>query len=158
MTKEISHQYDEILHGSLPGLEVHVVYDCESQITYDDDGEESNILTAITATVNGAPADVKFPEAKHGQQVREFLARLRESARQALYAQELREQSAANAKFSIGEKVVYRVPGKPDRRGVTTSIPNRDNRVGVKFEDEDWAYCHTDFIFAHPFAFQTGEK
>jgi hypothetical protein len=158
MTKEISHQYDEILHGSLPVLEIHVVYDCESQITYDEDGgEESNILTAITCTVNGTPADITFPEEKHGQQAREFLARLRESARQALYAQELREKAGA-AKFSIGDKVIYRVPGKPDRCGVTTSTPNRDNRVGVKFEDEDWAYCHTDFLFAHPFAFQTDSK
>jgi hypothetical protein len=157
MTHEVKHQYDEILHGALPGLEIHIVYDCESQITYDEDGgEEANILTAIACTVNGTPADIIFPEAKHGVESRNFLARLRESARQALYAQELREK-AATAKFSIGEQVVYRVLGKPDRRGVTTSTPNRDNRVGVKFEDEDWAYCHTDFLFAHPFAFQTGK-
>jgi len=97
MTKEIAHQYDEILHAGLPGLEIHVVYDCESQITYDEDGgEEANILTAITATVNGTPADIIFPEAKHGQQAREFLARIRESARQALYVQELRQQKSAS--------------------------------------------------------------
>ena len=91
-TKEIQHQYDEILPTSLPGVEVHVIYECESQITYDHEGnEESNILTAITCTVNGVPADVIFPEAKDGEHARNFLARLRESARDALYAQELRE-------------------------------------------------------------------
>ena len=95
MTKEISHQYDELLHGALPGLQIHIVYDCESQITYDHEGnEESNLLTAITCTVNGAPADVVFPEAKDGEQARNFLARLRESARDALYAQEMRESAA----------------------------------------------------------------
>ena len=96
MTKEISHQYDELLHGALPGLQIHIVYDCESQITYDHEGnEESNLLTAITCTVNGAPADVVFPEAKDGEHARNFLARLRESARDALYAQEIREDTAA---------------------------------------------------------------
>jgi len=91
-TKEIQHQYDEILHGKLPGLQIHIVYDCESQITYDHEGnEESNILTEITCTVNGVPADVIFPEAKHGQDARQFLALLRESARDALYAQEMRD-------------------------------------------------------------------
>lgn len=96
MTKEISHQYDEILHGSLPGLEIHIVYDCESQIVYDEDGdEESNLLTAITCTVNGAPVDGRFPEPKHGEQARNFLARLRENARDALYAQEMREDTAS---------------------------------------------------------------
>ena len=90
MTKEISHQYDELLPTSLPGVEVHVIYDCESQITYDHEGnEESNLLTAITATVNGVPVDVVFPEPKHGEQARQFLALLRESARDALYAQEI---------------------------------------------------------------------
>jgi hypothetical protein len=96
MTKEISHQYDELLHGALPGLQIHIVYDCESQITYDENGdEESNLLTKITCTVNGAPADVIFPEAKHGQDARLFLALLRESARDALYAQEMRDDTAA---------------------------------------------------------------
>ena len=91
-TKEIQHQYDELLPTSLPGVEVHVIYNCESQITYDHEGnEESNLLTAITCTVNGAPADVVFPEAKDGEHARNFLARLRESARDALYAQELRD-------------------------------------------------------------------
>mgnify|MGYP007100107680 FL=1 len=96
MTKEISHQYDELLHGALPGLQIHIVYDCESQITYDHEGnEESNLLTAITATVNGVPVDVVFPEPKHGEQARQFLALLRGSARDALYAQELRDDTAA---------------------------------------------------------------
>ena len=58
-TKEISHQYDQIVHALLPGLQIHIVYDCESQITYDENGdEESNLLTKITCTVKGAPADV----------------------------------------------------------------------------------------------------
>lgn len=158
MTKEIQHQYDELLPTSLPGVAVHVIYNCESQIAYDHEGnEESNLLTAITCTVNGVPADVVFPEPKHGQQAREFLARLRESARDALYAQEMRENTATT-NFSIGDQVIYRVPGKPDRRGVTTSTPNIDNRIGVKFEDDDWAYCHIDFVWAHPWAFQTGQK
>lgn len=91
MTHEISHQYDEILNAGLPGLDVYILYNCESQIVYDEDGEAANILTAITCTVNGVPADILFPEARHSQQAREFLARLRESARQALYAQRLRE-------------------------------------------------------------------
>lgn len=96
ITKEIHHQYDELLPTSLPGVEVHVIYECESQITYDHEGnEESNILIAITCTVNGVPADVIFPEAKDGQATREFLALLRESARDALYAQELRDDTAA---------------------------------------------------------------
>jgi len=95
MTKEISHQYDEILHGKLPGLEIHVIYNCQSEISYDENGDElDNILTAITATVNGVPADVIFPEAKHGQDARLFLALLRESARDALYAQEMRDDVA----------------------------------------------------------------
>lgn len=94
-TKEISHQYDQIVHALLPGLQIHIVYDCESQITYDENGdEESNLLTKITCTVNGAPADVIFPEAKHGQDARLFLALLRESARDALYAQEMRDDVA----------------------------------------------------------------
>jgi hypothetical protein len=92
MTKEISHQYDELLHGKLPGLEIHVIYDCQSEISYDENGDEiDNILTAITCTVNGVPVDVVFPEPKHGEQARQFLALLRGSARDALYAQELRE-------------------------------------------------------------------
>jgi hypothetical protein len=67
-----------------------VIYECESQITYDHEGnEESNLLTAITCTVNGVHADVVFPEPKHGEQARQFLALLRESARDALYAQEI---------------------------------------------------------------------
>ena len=95
-TKEISHQYDEILPTSLPGLEIHVIYDCQSEISYDENGDElDNILTEITCTVNGVPADVIFPEAKDGQATREFLALLRESARDALYAQELRDDTAA---------------------------------------------------------------
>jgi len=96
MTKEISHQYDELLHGKLPGLEIHVIYDCQSEISYDENGDEiDNILTAITCTVNGVPADVIFPEAKDGEHARNFLARLRESACDALYAQELRDDTAA---------------------------------------------------------------
>lgn len=92
MTKEISHQYDELLPTSLPGVEVHVIYDCQSEISYDENGDElDNILTAITCTVNGVPAEVIFPEPKHGEHARNFLARLRESARDALYAQELRD-------------------------------------------------------------------
>ena len=92
ITKEIQHQYDQIVDCLLPGLQIHIVYDCESQITYDHEGnEESNLLTAITCTVNGVPADVIFPEAKHGQDARQFLALLRESARDALYAQEIRD-------------------------------------------------------------------
>ena len=95
-TKEIQHQYDELLPTSLPGVEVHVIYNCQSEISYDENGDElDNILTAITATVNGVPADVIFPEAKDGEHARNFLARLRESARDALYAQELRDDTAA---------------------------------------------------------------
>lgn len=92
MTHHIQHQYDEILNASLPGLEIHIVYECESEISFDEDGnEESNRLLRISATVNSFSLPLpKFPEAKDGNDAREFLARLRESARQALWAKALK--------------------------------------------------------------------
>ena len=93
MTHTISHQYDEIIQASLPGLEIHVVYDCESEIVVDEEGnEETNRLLTISASVDGNLQHLpKFPEEKDGQQTREFLALLRESARQALWAKACRK-------------------------------------------------------------------
>lgn len=90
----IKYQYDELLTPALPGLEIHAVYNCESVIEYDDEGnEDSNYLVAIEATVNGVPTHFeRFPQAKHGEDAKKFLAKLREAARQALYAQKLREE------------------------------------------------------------------
>ena len=87
MTHEIKFQYDELLCPKMPGIEVHVVYDCEAEICFDENGlEQSNILTSIAPFVNGQPTRfTKFPEPKDGQQTREFLAVLREAARTALW-------------------------------------------------------------------------
>jgi hypothetical protein len=94
MTHTIEYQYDEIIQTGLPGFEIHVVYTCESEITFDEEGlEESNRLTSITATVNGRPEDVTLPEAKHGEKAKWFLATLQGAARQALYAKQLREET-----------------------------------------------------------------
>lgn len=90
----IKYQYDELLTPAMPGLEIHVVYNCESVIEYDDEGnEEGNYLVAIEAKVNGVPTHFeRFPQARHGEDAKKFLATLQESARQALYAQKLREE------------------------------------------------------------------
>lgn len=94
MTRTITHQYDEVVFATFPGLEIYIVYDCESEIVFDEDGnEESNRLIDIKATINGRTADistVKFLRESQGPDVRKFLALLRESARQALYAESLR--------------------------------------------------------------------
>lgn len=93
MTHSISHEYDEILFPAMPGVEIHVVYKCESEIAFDEYGdEESNRLISIAPFVNSRPVHCsEFPEMRHGEQAKRFLARLRESARQALHAQLLRE-------------------------------------------------------------------
>ena len=98
MTHEIAHQYDEILPAAMPGLEIHVVYECASEISYNEYGdEESNRLLTISAEVNGVPNALpcKFPEMKDGRDAQYFLARLRASAGDALYAQALRAKNAA---------------------------------------------------------------
>ncbi len=90
MTHHIHHTYDEILPASLPGLEVHVQYHCESEIHVDDDGEHDPRLLCMAAQVNGSPVHFeKFPLESDGQQAREFLAKLRENARQVLWAKAL---------------------------------------------------------------------
>ena len=94
MTHTISHQYDEILQAALPGLEVHVIYNCESEIVFDENGdEESNRLVSIETRVNGVQQLLPvalFPFESEGMEAREFLAKLRESARQALWAEALK--------------------------------------------------------------------
>ena len=103
MTHHISHQYDEILQAALPGLQAHVVYNCESEIVFDDEGnEESNRLLTISATVNGAPAHLPaFPRESGSQDEKRFLALLRESARQALFVKAL--NVAKKAGFQLTE-------------------------------------------------------
>lgn len=92
MTHTIKHQYDELLPASLPGLEIHVVYHCESEITFDEYGdEESNRLIEMFFRIDGHnPPMYKIPKETDGKEWREFLALLRESARQALWAKALR--------------------------------------------------------------------
>lgn len=95
MTHSISHQYDEILLTAMPGTEIHVIYNCESEICYDENGnEESNRLLTISVDANGVTQDLSlapFPNSENGEQAKRFLARLRESARQALHAKLLRD-------------------------------------------------------------------
>ena len=95
MTHTISHEYDEILLAKMPGLEIHVVYDCLSEICFDENGdEESNRLLTISASVNGVRQDLAFMRnvyTEQGEDIKRFFAILRESARQALHAQLLRE-------------------------------------------------------------------
>ena len=90
MTHTIAHKHTETLPASMPGLEAGVVYDCESEITFNENGdEESNRLLTIKATVNGIPATLpQFPTEEHGREAREFLSLLRTSARETLYRQE----------------------------------------------------------------------
>lgn len=97
MTHHIQHQYDEILQADLPGLEIHVIYNCESEIEFGNDGEEvSNRLISISVSVDGKKSAFAFlPRETDGKDAREFLARLRESARQALYAEALRQAEKA---------------------------------------------------------------
>lgn len=94
MTHTISHQYDEIIQASLPGLEIHVVYHLESEIEIGFDGiEESNRLLSIETLVNGKTAylpALSFPMETDGRDAQKFLALIRESARQALWAKALR--------------------------------------------------------------------
>lgn len=94
MTHTIKHQYDEILNASLPGLEIHVVYHLESEIEIGFDGiEESNRLLSIETLVNGKTAylpALSFPMETDGRDAQKFLALIRESARQALWAEALK--------------------------------------------------------------------
>jgi len=92
MTHHIAHQYDEILPASLPGLEIHIVYNCESEIVFDEYGdEESNRLISIAPMVNGQPSPfTTFPRENGSEDEKRFLGVLRESARQALWAEALR--------------------------------------------------------------------
>ena len=130
MTHHIQHQYDEILNAGLPGLEIHIVYDCESEISFDDEGgEENNRLLEITATVNGQKLswkDILFPKEIHGQQSREFLALLRESARQALWAKALQMAKLTNCQTNELLEVAraWQLTGTPDLP--TFGKPERD--------------------------------
>lgn len=91
MTHTIEHQYDEILQGAWPGLEIHVVYYCTSEIVIDDEGEHDPFLLTIRAEVNGAQVVAPpFPLEEHGSDAKKFLAILRESARQTLWAKALK--------------------------------------------------------------------
>lgn len=93
MTHYISHEYDEFLFPSMPGVEIYVVYKCESEIEFDDEGlEVSNRLISIAAFVNDQPCPFgHFPRETDGIDANRFLAKLRESARQALHAKLVRE-------------------------------------------------------------------
>ncbi len=101
MTHTIKHDFDELSPTLLPGLSVHIIYRCESEIEYNDDGlEESNRLISLSASVNGqAVPDALLvfpkPEQSHGhrqaQDTRIFLSKARESAQQALWAEAGRE-------------------------------------------------------------------
>lgn len=93
MTHWIAYEYDEILHGLLPGVDSNIVYQCESEIEYGEDGEEvSNRLISVEPFVNRQPAPFYyFPKENGSEQEKRFLALMRESARQALYARQLRE-------------------------------------------------------------------
>ena len=103
MQQTIQFQYDELLTPAMPGLEIHVIYECESVIETDEDGRETdNTLTSIAAIVNEQPTHFeRFPLEKHGEQTKRFLAILRESARQALYAKNLRENPVEMARDYI---------------------------------------------------------
>lgn len=91
MTHRIFHEYDELLTAAWRGLEIHIRYFCESEITIDDEGEHDPFLLTIRAEVNGQQVPAPpFPLEEHGQDNRKFLAVLRESARQALWAKALR--------------------------------------------------------------------
>lgn len=96
MTHTIEHQYDEILHAAWPGLEIHIVYYCESEIEIDDEGEHDPFLLTIRAEINGkqVPAP-RFPLDEHGQDAKRFLAKLRESARQALWGEAISAAKSA---------------------------------------------------------------
>ena len=93
VTHHIAHQYDEILPASLPGLEVHIVYYCESEIVFDEYGdEESNRLIHIAPMVNGQSSPfTTFPRENGSEGEKRILALLRESARQALWAEALKQ-------------------------------------------------------------------
>lgn len=97
MTHYVKHQYDELVGASLPGLEIHIVYGCESEITFDGTGnEESNRLVKLGAVIHGQlMPHIFFPRETDGKEAREFLAKLRESARQALWAEALRQAKDA---------------------------------------------------------------
>lgn len=97
MTHYIEHQYDELLTAALPEMEIHAVYICESEIEYDDEGfEVSNRLIHISPFVNGQPAPFnKFPTPSGSKEEKMFLALLRESARQALWVKQMREENQA---------------------------------------------------------------
>lgn len=111
MTHEISFQYDEILHPAMPGVEIHVVYNCEAEITIDEEGrEESNILTSIAPFLNGQPtAFYKFPEEKDGKAAREFLAKLREAARNALWQKQQIETPVPDIRTLTFEQQMGRI-------------------------------------------------
>ena len=112
MTHEIKFQYDEILCPKMPGVEVHVLYECEAEICFDENGlEQSNILTSIAPFVNGQPAAEgwKFPEAKDGQQTREFLAVLREAARTALWQKQQMEAPIPDIRTLTFEQQMGRI-------------------------------------------------
>lgn len=108
MTHTIQHTYDEILNAGLPGLEIHIVYNCESEICFDEEGgEESNRLLEIKATVNGVSQTVErlFPYEYDSREAREFLAKLRESARQALWAKAIEAAKEAGYTDAAGINV-----------------------------------------------------
>ncbi len=102
MTHTIKHQYDELLPAAWPGLEIHIVYNCESEIVVDEDGEHDPRLISISARVDVGHLSLTLPEPplpreEHGSGARKFLAALRENARQALWAKALRVAKASAA-------------------------------------------------------------
>lgn len=126
MTHRIQHQYDEILHAAWPGLEIHVIYYCDSEIVIDDEGEHAPYLLTIRAEINGqqVPAP-KFPLYEHGDDTRKFLAKLRESARQALWAKALREAKAAGYKIENAEYEVIEAAENWQRTGKAVLVLER---------------------------------
>lgn len=122
MTYTIEHQYDEILPGAWPGLEIHVVYYCESEIEIDEDGEHDPRLISISAFINTAlkytKYNVPFPRESDGQAAREFLAKLRESARQALWANAL-EMAKQSQEFDGDPIAINEIANRWMRTGST---------------------------------------
>lgn len=100
MTHYVKHQYDELLNVAWPGLEVRVIYNCESEIEVGEEGEHDPRLISINARADGVLLSVALPapalpRETDGKEAREFLAKLRESARQALWAEALRQAKDA---------------------------------------------------------------
>lgn len=80
----IAHQYRQLIPTEYPGLEVEVIYNCESEITFDKNGYEIvNRLIKISATAQCIPLSLpKFPMESDGREASRFLGILREAVRQ----------------------------------------------------------------------------